>query len=101
MNFRFVGIFLNAGSHSDIAANTIENNGDGVNATENSGVNLGTGVRPTFFFAPNTGQNNGFGVNCSVGGYVSGRLGELNGDLGPANIVDSCIDNLFPSPPSP
>ena len=86
MNFRFGGIFLNSGSQADIADNTIEDNGDGIRVIENSGVNLGN----------NTGQNNWIGVSCSVGGYVSGGIGTLDGNIETTIIEDSCIDDLSP-----
>jgi parallel beta-helix repeat protein len=76
-------------SQADIASNTIEGNaGDGVNVREGSGANLGNVTGTSLIDLPNaTSVNNGgFGVACSVGGYLSGRLGTLAGHNGAISI---------------
>lgn len=68
---------------------------DGINVTENSGANLASvGGSASFLNAANTGENGGVGIRCSIGGYVSGRVGTLDG--GAANFDATCINNLSP-----
>jgi len=100
------GISVFKGSHADIASNDISGNGgDGINVGDNSGVNLGstvtdgaTNVPPVspVFTQPNTTTepNSGFGIQCSIGGYVIGQIGTLNGTAGVRSFDKTCIDAL-------
>jgi parallel beta-helix repeat protein len=91
------GISVSRNAHADIAGNTIDRNArDAVSATENSGINLGTGTQATYFDELNrtTELNGGVGVACSIGGYVSGNLGSLNGRDGKREIARGCLRNV-------
>jgi parallel beta-helix repeat protein len=98
---RYDGIRIAKVSQADISNNTINGNGRyGILATQNSGVNLGRDTGDTIFDSPNTTTvGNGVkGLSCSLGGYVDGRLGTLNG-LGKHNATEftkDCVDSLIP-----
>jgi parallel beta-helix repeat protein len=92
-----VGVFRL--SQADLSSNAIDGNtGNGINVSQNSGVNLGRDTGTSIFDAPNTTgtPNTGFGVNCSVGGYLDGRIGTLNGTSGAlvAPFPGSCNNSL-------
>jgi parallel beta-helix repeat protein len=92
-----VGVFRL--SQADLSSNAIDGNtGHGVNVSQNSGVNLGRDTGTSIFDAPNTTgtPNTGFGVNCSLGGYLDGRIGTLNGTSGAlvAPFPGSCNNSL-------
>jgi nitrous oxidase accessory protein NosD len=98
INFGRNGVLVKTGSQAEIRGNNINNNGwDGIFVTENSGVNIGTDVSLTGspFNDTNTGENKKLGVRCSVGGYVSGRLGTLDANDEPI-FEKGCINNLLP-----
>jgi parallel beta-helix repeat protein len=91
------GITVARVSHADISDNTIDGNGqNGIYVTQNSGVNLGSDTGTTIFNLPNTTTvNNGDkGLRCSIGGYMDGRRGTLNGARGRVGHDDTCIDSL-------
>jgi parallel beta-helix repeat protein len=84
-------------SHADISDNTINGNQDhGVAAFQNSGVNLGNDSGSTIFDLPNTGVNSSWGIRCSLGGYVDGRRGDLDGDQGDIFVDVSCLNSTIP-----
>ena len=96
------GIQIGRLSQVDLARNNVINNsGNGVFVTQNSGVNL-PDVFPTgsFFDDPNTSTalNSGNGIKCTLGGVVNGHTGsaggQLNGTAGATNIDASCPSNL-------
>jgi parallel beta-helix repeat protein len=94
-----VGVFRL--SQADLASNTIEaNTGDGVSVSQNSGVNLGRDTGTGIFDAPNStaagSLNQGNGVTCSIGGYLDGRLGTLDGAAGAivTPLPSSCVNSL-------
>ena len=51
----------------------------------------------TIFTRPNTTTTNnvGFGIRCQVTGFADGRLGSLDGDSGPENYLEGCINSLL------
>ncbi len=105
-----VGVQVVKGSQADVSTSEISANvSHGIEVTENSGVNLGVSSGNPFLDDPNaTGvPNGGAGLRCSVGAYVSGRLGTLAGSHGekaadvaskhhPRNFWPSsgCVNNL-------
>jgi hypothetical protein len=92
------GIRVEEGSHLEVAGNAIEENGgSGVAVIGNSGAIVRVGQE---IADPNTtraeARNRAFGITCSLGGYVSGRLGSLAGLQGTAKISDGCANGLSP-----
>jgi len=88
------GIVVLKLSQADISDNDINNNGqNGILVSTNSAVSLGELSGDTIFTRPNdTTVNNGnLGLYCSMGGYVTGRLGTLNGVNGPSDNRDRGI----------
>jgi parallel beta-helix repeat protein len=93
------GITVEKVSHAGVSANTInQNGGHGIEVSQGSGANLGDDTGTTIFELPNatTVNNGGRGLECSVGGYVDGRLGTLNGVLGSKSITRGCVNSLTP-----
>ena len=91
------GINVERSSQANISDNSIDGNGlNGIFVMENSGVNLGSDTGTGIFDAPNrTTANNGVrGITCRLGGYGNGRLGTLNGHLGPKDFGASCLNSL-------
>ena len=93
------GISLEQSSHAEISDNVLEeNSGNGIGLTERSGVNLELKAGGPVSSPPNrTGPaapNKGVGIHCSVGGYVIGPLGSLNGAKGAKSLDATCIDKL-------
>jgi hypothetical protein len=41
-----------------------------------------------------TVPNTGFAIQCSVGAYVVGQLGSLNGTAGAKNVLTGCVDAM-------
>jgi parallel beta-helix repeat protein len=86
------GILVNRSSEADIASNTINGNGtafnaangdtdgNGINVSQNSSVQLGEDNPTTFFDQPNTTtvNNANTGIRCTLGGVVRGHLGNTN-----------------------
>jgi parallel beta-helix repeat protein len=93
------GLTVGLGSHVGASANTIDNNGgDGIEVVAGSGISLGSDTGTGIFERPNeTNTSNGNrGLECSVGGYVDGRLGTLNGINGKKSITRGCVNSLIP-----
>jgi parallel beta-helix repeat protein len=92
-----VGVQVLRDSHTDIAGNTINNNGDGIEVGENSLVQLGEDSGASIYESANSGSNTGFGIKCSNGGVGDGRIGTLTGGSGVKNFPSpECIDSLSP-----
>lgn len=93
------GVLLDRSSLGEIYDNNIEgNSGDGIHASNGSGISL----NPEGAEAPSQVPGNrtaadvlneGVGIHCSVGGYVTGEQGTLNGDAGRASLTQGCADN--------
>jgi parallel beta-helix repeat protein len=94
------GIQVVEGSVADIAGNLIDGNGqNGIFVSQGSGVKLGDDDTATAIFnLPNSGTNGDKGLSCSIGGYVDGRLGTLNGTgkHHATKFTKGCIDSLIP-----
>ncbi len=89
------GIMVIRASHADISDNLIDGNGQsGIFVSQGSGVNLGNDTGTTIFDLPNSGTNGNFGLSCSIGGYVDGLLGTLNGLENALRINRSCFNNV-------
>jgi parallel beta-helix repeat protein len=91
------GVHLEKNAQAEVASNAIDANGlNGVFVTQNSGVHLGTPTGNGLLNRANstTVNNTGFGVQCSVGAYMLGRLGTLNGVAGSKAATPDCIDTL-------
>ncbi len=92
-----VGIQILRDSHADIASNTINSNGDGIEVGENSLVQLGEDTGTSIYQSANSGTNAGFGIKCIVGGLADGRIGILSGGSEAKSFSDpSCTDSLSP-----
>lgn len=87
------GIEVHRNAQADVIANTIDaNGGDGINVSFNSGVNFDSEPRKDGPNRTTTGQNNaGAGVRCTMGSYIDGPIGTLNGARGPKESDSSCI----------
>lgn len=84
------GILVNRLSVADIASNIINGNGtafvggntdgNGINVSQNSSVQLGEDNPVDFFDQPNTTtvNNANAGIRCTLGGVVRGHLGNTN-----------------------
>jgi hypothetical protein len=59
-----------------------------------SGVNLANDDTATIFNLPNSGTNGDKGLSCSIGGYVDGVLGDLDGLHGAIRISKGCFNSL-------
>jgi len=90
------GIQVVEGSVAYIADNLIDGNGkDGIFVTQGSGVNLANDdTLATIFILPNSGTNGDKGLSCSIGGYVDGVLGDLDGLHGAVGISKGCFNSL-------
>ena len=89
------GVYLEKNAQAEVMANTIDaNGGHGVFVTHNSGAHLGTAAGARWLDKPNTSTvpNTGFGVQCSLGAYLVGQLGLLNGTAGPKSVTTGCVD---------
>jgi len=90
------GIKVLKASVADVANNIIDGNGqNGIFVSQGSGVNLGdddTGT--TIFNLPNSGTNGDKGLSCSIGGYVDGVLGDLDGLHGAVRISKGCFNSV-------
>ena len=96
------GVTVTKVSHAGVCDNTInQNGGNGIEVSEGSGANLGSetpSTPPTIFELPNTTtvNNGGRGLECSIGGYVDGPLGTLNGIYGKKSVTRGCVNSLSP-----
>jgi parallel beta-helix repeat protein len=84
------GIEVHRNSQADVIGNTINGNGgDGVNVSFNGGVNFDSEPRKD---GPNktTENNAGAGVKCTIGSYIDGPVGTLNGTRGAREFDSSC-----------
>lgn len=93
------GVIVDRQSQADVQANDIGGNGgDGIRVSHGSGVNFDSVGSDMVINEPNRSiaANSGAGVRCEVGGYVSGRLGALNGIAGPRLAGKGCVDNTTP-----
>ncbi len=90
------GIQVVEGSVADIAGNIIDGNGqNGIFVSQGSGVKLGDDDTATAIFnLPNSGTNEDKGLTCSIGGYVDGFLGTLDGLHGAVGISKGCFNSL-------
>jgi parallel beta-helix repeat protein len=91
------GVNVRESSSAQISDNTVNGNGqNGILVAQGSGVLLGADTGNTIFTRPNTTtiNNVGVGIRCQVAGFVDGRFGSLNGDGGPDNYVEGCVDSL-------
>lgn len=92
------GVFVSRNSQADIFGNSISGNArNGITASQNAGVNLGNEDN-MFDLGPNqtnpASKNGGFGLSASVGGYVDGPMGSLDGVQGAKEIDATCVDHL-------
>lgn len=93
------GVHADRSSLAEVYDNTIEgNNGDGIRASNGSGISMNPeGAEAPSQVAGNHtrdgSRNAGSGISCSVGGYVSGEQGSLNGTQGPRNVSQDCADS--------
>jgi nitrous oxidase accessory protein NosD len=90
------GIRVLEGSVADIAGNLIDGNGqNGIFVSQGSGVKLADDDSGTpIFNLPNSGTNGDKGLSCSIGGYVDGVLGDLDGLHGAVRISKGCFNSL-------
>ena len=90
------GIKVLEGSVADIAGNLIDGNGqNGIFVSQGSGVKLSDFDTGTAIFnLPNSGTNGDKGLSCSIGGYVDGVLGDLDGLHGALRISKGCFNSL-------
>jgi parallel beta-helix repeat protein len=90
------GIVVVEASVAYIADNLIDDNGkNGIFVSQGSGVNLGNDdTLATIFNLPNSGTNEDKGLSCSIGGYVDGVLGTLDGLHGAVGISKGCFNSL-------
>jgi len=95
-NNRDNGIEVVEASVADIADNLIDGNGqNGIFVSQGSGVNLGNDDTATpIFNLPNSGTNGDKGLSCSIGGYVDGLLGTLDGLHGALGIRKGCFNSV-------
>ena len=88
------GVMVIQGSHAQIAGNVIDGNGqDGIFVSQGSGVYLGLTAN-TILDQPNSGTNHHKGLSCSIGGYVDGVLGTLDGLHGALRISKGCFNSM-------
>jgi parallel beta-helix repeat protein len=90
------GIQVVEGSVADIAGNLIDGNGkNGIFVSQGSGVKLGDDdTLGPIFNLPNSGTNGDKGLSCSIGGYVDGVLGTLDGLHGAIRISKGCFNSV-------
>ena len=90
------GIKVLEGSVADIAGNLIDGNGqNGIFVSQGSGVKLADDDTGTAIFnLPNSGTNGDKGLSCSIGGYVDGFLGDLDGLHGAVRISKGCFNSV-------
>jgi parallel beta-helix repeat protein len=90
------GIQVLEGSVADIAGNIIDGNGqNGIFVSQGSGVKLADDDTGTAIFnLPNSGTNGDKGLSCSIGGYVDGVLGDLDGLHGAVRISKGCFNSV-------
>ena len=92
------GVYVTRNSQADVFGNAISGNGaDGITASHGAGINL-TNEDNLFDLGSNRtdarSKNAGFGLNGSVGGYVDGPLGTLDGARGARQIGKGCVDSV-------
>src|SRR5688572_8844999 len=90
------GILVTRNSQADVFGNAISGNGgDGITTSHMAGVNT-TNEDKLFDLGPNStaAKNGGYGLSGSVGGYVDGPFGTLDGAKGAKKIDSNCIDRL-------
>ena len=93
------GITVERVSQANISSNTInDNDGNGIQVATNSGINLGNDTGTTIYDTPNqtTTKNAKAGIKCSLGAYVDGRRGTLNGKKGTVTVLSGCINGISP-----
>lgn len=93
------GVIVDRQSQADVQANDISSNGgDGIRVSHGSGVNFDSEGSDMVIKTPNrsTAVNAGFGVRCEIGGYVSGRLGSLDGKAGSHQASKGCVESTLP-----
>ena len=91
------GITVDRNSQATLGGNTLDGNGgDAIFVNRMSGVTLGNmDVRSD---GPNTTRqkNGGMGLRCSMGGYVDGPAGTLDGMKGAKRFDSACLDSTTP-----
>ena len=90
------GILVTRNSQADVFGNQISGNGgDGVTASHMAGVNT-TNEDKLFNLGANStaAKNGGYGLSGSVGGYVDGPFGTLDGTKGAKHVEAGCLDRL-------
>lgn len=88
------GIRVARNAQANVGRNLIsDNGGDGIGVSLGAGVTL-PGQQPNL--TDSSRINRGFGVQCSVGGYIEGSLGTLDGARGSKHFDIGCIDYLNP-----
>lgn len=95
------GIRVEEISHVGFADNVIEGNGDnGITVTRTAGAIVEISALGALILTPNRtrpeAMNLGFGMACSLGGYVSGSLGTLDGVKGKTAITSGCTNAVTP-----
>jgi len=98
-NNRANGVNVREVSDAEISDNIVNGNGaNGILVAQGSGVLLGADTGNTIFTRPNTTtiNNVGFGIRCQIAGFADGLLGSLNGDGGPQDYLEGCINSLIP-----
>ena len=72
-----------------------------MNAAFGTGVNLGVVGAARWQLRENTSTipNTRFALGCTTGGYATGSVGTIRGNLGPKSIANGCVDTAtVPSP---
>ena len=92
------GILVTRNSQADVFGNSISGNaGNGITVSHSAGVNF-TNEDNLFNLGPNRTDANsinaGFGLSGSVGGYVDGPIGALDGAKGAKQIDAGCVDRI-------
>jgi parallel beta-helix repeat protein len=89
------GVHVEKLGQAEVTFNTLDENGqNGVFVSQNSGVHLGVPGAPAWTNRVNstTIPNTGFGVQCSIGAYLVGSVGTLNGSVGAKSVETGCVD---------
>jgi parallel beta-helix repeat protein len=93
------GVAVERVSQADISANTINGNDqNGIFVTQNSGGNLGNDRGTGIYDSPNitTAKNINWGIKGTIGAYVDGRRGSLNGLSGVISVDSKSMNKTIP-----
>ncbi|AGF72178.1 right-handed parallel beta-helix repeat-containing protein [Corynebacterium halotolerans] len=94
------GVVIDRNSLGEVYDNTIEaNTGDGIRVSNGSGLSLTPegAEAPSQVAGNHTAPatlNGGTGISCTVGGYVSGATGTINGTGGTTYFTEGCVNSL-------